>query len=70
MNDAQKKDVTSADSKKIQFAQLDESHRIRMLHQLILLQHASPGAAWKIKTQPLSLSGFSSRSVTTEETSD
>ena len=70
MNDAQKKDVASADSKKIQFFQLDESHRKRMLHQLILLQHTSPGAAWKIKTQPLSLEGFSSWSVTTEETSD
>ena len=50
MNDTQEKDVASADSTKIQFSQQNETHRKRMLHQLIL-PSTSPGAAKKIKTQ-------------------
>ena len=57
MNDTQEKDVASADSTKIQFSQQNETHRKRMLHQLIV-QSTSPGAAEKIKTQ-LCFRGFS-----------
>ena len=46
MNDTQEKDVASADSTKIQFSKQNETHRKRMLHQLIL-QSTFPGAAEK-----------------------
>ena len=49
MNDTQEKDVASADSTIIHFSQQNETHRKRMLLQLIL-QSTYAGAAEKIKT--------------------